>query len=98
MNIITEKNNDLLTIALEGELDALSAPLLDKEINDKLGDCNEIVFDMEKLEYISSAGLRVLLTTQKLMNERGSMKLKNVTDAVMDVFDITGFSDILSIE
>ncbi|MGN0596314.1 MAG: STAS domain-containing protein [Ruminiclostridium sp.] len=98
MNIITEKNNDLLTIALEGELDALSAPLLDKEINDKLGDCNEIVFDMEKLEYISSAGLRVLLTTQKLMNDRGSMKLKNVADAVMDVFDITGFSDILSIE
>ena len=98
MTITTEKNNDVLTIKLEGRLDTNTAPELEKTVAEKTEGIKDLVLDMEKLEYISSAGLRVLLATQKKMNKVGSMKVTNVCDVVMEVFEITGFSDILTIE
>ena len=73
----------------------MTAPQLEKELNDCLGEIEELVLDLKNLEYISSAGLRVLLSAQKKMNRKGSMVIKNVNDTVMEVFEITGFVDIL---
>ena len=84
-----------LTVALEGRLDTTTAPKPEEELR---GGITRLVFDVEKLEYISSAGLRVLLAMQKLMNRQGAMLLRNVNEAVMKVFEVTGFSDILRIE
>ena len=98
MTITTEKNNDVLTIKLEGRLDTNTAPEQKKTVAEKTEGIKDLVLDMEKLEYISSAGLRVLLATQKKMNKVGSMKVTNVCDGVMEVFEITGFSEILTIE
>ncbi len=97
MKIKKELENNVLVLALEGRLDTTTAPELENEIGD-LDGVEELIFDMEKLEYISSAGLRVILKAQKIMNEKGSMKLKNVGESIMEVFEITGFSDILTIE
>ena len=97
MNIIKEKNGASLTIALEGRLDTSTAPQLEQELSSSLDGVSELVLNFEKLEYISSAGLRVLLSTQKTMNRQGEMRLIGVTEAVREVFDITGFSDILTI-
>jgi len=89
-----------LFVAIEGRLDTTTAPQLeaglDKEAD--LGPVKELVFDFEKLEYVSSAGLRVLLAMQKTMNTHGKMVIKNVNDSIMEVFEITGFADILTIE
>ncbi len=85
-------------IALEGRLDTVTSPDLDKEIKDSIEGVEELILDMEELEYISSAGLRVLLSTQKIMNEQGSMKVINVGDVIMEIFEVTGFSEILDIE
>ena len=85
-------------LALEGRLDTTTAPDLEAEIEEIKDELEELIFDMENLEYISSAGLRVLLASQKIMNKQGSMKVINVNDAIMDVFEVTGFSDILTIE
>ena len=87
-----------LTVALEGRLDTTTAPKLEEELRSSVDGITRLVFDVEKLEYISSAGLRVLLAMQKLMNQQGEMVLQNVNEAVMEVFEVTGFSDILCIE
>ena len=81
-----------------GRLDTITAPSLDKTINEDIGDTKELVLDMKGLEYISSAGLRVLLSAQKKMQKSGSMKVINVCEEVMEVFEMTGFADILVIE
>ena len=98
MNILQEKNGNALTIAPEGRLDTMTSPELEAALNDALIGVEELTFDFEKLEYISSAGLRVLLAAQKTMNRQGSMKVKNVNEIVMEIFDVTGFADILTIE
>lgn len=96
MNIQKTLSGAALTVALEGRLDTTTAPKLEEEeLRDGI---TRLVFDVEKLEYISSAGLRVLLAMQKLMNQQGEMVLQNVNEAVMEVFEVTGFSDILRIE
>jgi len=83
---------------LEGRLDTTTAPNLEKELKYSLGDVTELIMDFEKLEYISSAGLRVLLSAQKTMNKQGEMKIIHVSDTIMEIFKVTGFSDILTIE
>ena len=98
MTINKEKNNGILTLVIEGRLDTVTAPELEKVVNEETADVRELILDMKGLEYISSAGLRVLLAAQKKMNKQGSMKLKGVCDAVMEVFEMTGFADILVIE
>ena len=88
-----------MTIALEGRLDTLTAPELQKELDGyQLSEISEIVLDLSKLEYISSAGLRVLLSAQKTMNRQGTMKLTHVNETIMEIFEVTGFSDILTVE
>lgn len=98
MNIVKTAENQKLTIALEGRLDTTTAPELENELKDSITGIEELVFDFETLEYISSAGLRVLLSAQKTMNKQGSMVVKNSSEAIKEIFDITGFSDILTIE
>ncbi|WP_394924828.1 STAS domain-containing protein [uncultured Robinsoniella sp.] len=97
MNIIKVNEGCKLLLELEGRLDTMTAPQLEKELEDSLKNVAELVLDMEKLDYISSAGLRVLLGAQKQMNRQGSMELHHVCEEVQDVFDMTGFSDILTI-
>ena len=96
MKINFNKNGDNLTIKLEGRLDTTTAPELDKFLTENLMNVNELVIDCENLVYVSSAGLRVLLVAHKKM--KGSMKLTNVQELVMEVFEITGFADILVID
>ena len=98
MNIIRVKEDSVLHLRLEGRLDTTTAPQLEEELKQSIADVTELVMDFEALEYISSAGLRVLLSAQKTMNKQGEMRLTGVTEAVCEVFDITGFSDILTIE
>ena len=85
-------------IALEGRLDTVTAPDLEKELQEILPNITKLVFDFANLEYLSSAGLRVLLNTQKIISKVGKMIVKNVNDTIMDVFDMTGFTSILTIE
>ena len=87
-----------LTVALTGRLDTTTAPDLEKEIKASLDGVTLLTMDFEKLEYISSAGLRVLLSAQKIMSKQGEMKLIHVNDTIMEIFEVTGFSDILTIE
>lgn len=87
-----------LTISIEGRLDTTTSPELSKELDSSLDGVNELVFDLTLLEYISSSGLRVLLSAQKTMNGKGTMVVKNASEMVMEVFEITGFTDILTIE
>ena len=98
MNIIRNQNGGCLTIALEGRLDTTTAPELEKEIKLSLVGVTELVMDFAKLDYISSAGLRVLLAAHKTMMKQGSMKVVQANEMVMEVFDVTGFADILNIE
>ena len=98
MEIIKNLDGNKLTIALEGRLDTSTAPNLEAELKSSLDGVAELVLDFNKLEYISSAGLRVVLAAQKTMSKQGSMKLIGVNDEVMEVFEITGFVDILTIE
>ena len=98
LNIKKEQDNDKLTFALEGRLDTVTSPELESAIKESLDGVKELVMDFENLEYISSAGLRVLLSAQKIMMQQGSMKVINVNDIVMEIFDVTGFGDILTIE
>ena len=98
MTINKTKNENALLLALEGRLDTTTAPQLEGELKDSLEGTAELVMDFEKLEYISSAGLRVLLSAQKAMNKQGRMVIRNVCPDIMEVFEITGFSDILTIE
>ena len=98
MQIIKKKEGDSLIIALTDELDTTSAPELEAVLSSDLNGVTKLVFDFEKLNYLSSAGLRVLLKAQKTMAKQGSMVIKHVNDVIMDVFDMTGFSTILTIE
>ena len=98
MNITKTQDGSKLTIALEGRLDTTTAPQLETELRSSVTNVTELVFDIDKLDYVSSAGLRVLLSAQKVMNRQGEMKIKNVKPEIMEIFDVTGFVDILTIE
>ena len=87
-----------LTVALEGRLDTTTAPELEQSLQESISDASELVMDFEKLEYITSAGLRVLLSAQKIMNRQGSMKVVHVNETIMEILEVTGFVDILTIE
>ena len=96
---INKINDDAaLTIELAGRLDTVSAPQLEAELKKSISGIETLVFDFDKLEYLSSAGLRVLLASQKVMNRQGKMIIKNVNSTIMDIFEVTGFSDILTVE
>ena len=98
MTIDKKVNGTAKEIAIEGRLDTMTSPQLEEELKTSLDGITDLTFDFEKLEYISSAGLRVLLSAQKTMNKQGTMKIVHVSEPVMDVFDVTGFVDILTIE
>ncbi len=98
MNIVKNLEGTTLTLALEGRLDTTTSPQLEILLNAELDGIVELVFDFAKLDYLSSAGLRVLLAAQKRMNKQGSMKLRNVNATIKEVFEITGFADFLTFE
>ena len=98
LNVNQKSNGSELTINLAGRLDTTTAPQLDDVVKQSLDGVTELIFDTEGLEYVSSAGLRVLLSAQKIMNKQGEMKLIHVNEAIMEIFEVTGFSDILTIE
>ena len=98
MTIEKKINNESATLIVSGRLDTQTAPELENELDNILSGLKELTFDMTNLEYVSSAGLRVILKAQKAMNTQGAMKLTGVNDSIMEVFDITGFLDILTIE
>ena len=98
MTIDIKKNSQETIIEIVGRLDTITAPALDKTINEDIGDTKNLVLDVKGMEYISSAGLRVLLSAQKKMQKIGSMKVTGVCEEVMEVFEMTGFADILVIE
>ena len=97
MKIEQSKNGKELKIALQGRLDTATAPELEEVLKSSLEGVTELVIDLEELEYISSAGLRVLLAAQKAMNKQGAMKVQNVNETVNEIFEVTGFTDILTI-
>ena len=98
MTIEMKRNAENTTLEVAGRLDTVTAPSLEKTVSELVGETKNLVLDLKGLEYISSAGLRVLLGTQKKMQQVGSMKLINVCETVMDVLEMTGFADILTIE
>ena len=98
MTINETKNGSALLVSLDGRLDTTTAPELEAALDKSLAGVEELTFDLEKLEYISSAGLRVLLAAQKTMNRQGSMKVTHANEMIMEIFEVTGFSDILTIE
>mgnify|MGYP004515665987 FL=1 len=98
MNINKIQNGSELTIELEGRLDTVSAPSLEAELKKDINGVQTLIFDFAKLEYLSSAGLRVLLASQKVMNRQGEMRIRNVNSTISDIFEITGFSEILTVE
>ena len=98
MTINKTAEGNKLTLSVEGRLDTTTAPELEAVVKEISEDVRDLIIDTAKLEYISSAGLRVLLTAQKLMNKQGSMVVKNVNETIMEIFEVTGFSDILDIE
>lgn len=98
LNINKNLNGSQLTVALTGRLDTTTSPELENELNASLEGVTDLVFDLKDLEYVSSAGLRVLLAANKKMVKQGSMVVKNVSEDVMEIFDVTGFVDILTIE
>lgn len=95
MNISKSLNDSVLTVSLEGRLDTTTSPMLESELNDSYEGITELILDFAALEYISSAGLRVILSAHKMT--KGMLKIINVNDSVREIFDITGFSDILNI-
>lgn len=98
LNIEKKTNGTELTIVLKGRLDTTTAPELEKELKASLDGMTALIIDMTALDYISSAGLRVLLSAQKTMNKQGEMKVVHVSETIMEIFEVTGFSDILTIE
>ena len=98
MNIVKNLDGSKLSLAVEGRLDTTTAPELEKELAESVEGVSELVFDLNALDYISSAGLRVLLAAQKRMNKQGSMVIRNAKEDIMDIFEVTGFCDILTIE
>ena len=97
MNILKKQDGATLSIALEGRLDPSPSPQLENELRTALDGIAELYFDLDKLDYISSAGLRVLLSAQKTMNKQGEMVILNVKPEIMEIFEVTGFVDILTI-
>lgn len=97
LNIAKTIENGTGCLALEGRLDTVSAPELEQVIRDILPDLTELTLDLEQLDYISSAGLRVLLSAQKVMNRQGRMTVKNVNETILEIFEVTGFTEILTI-
>ena len=98
LNVEKKFENGALFAALEGELDTLTSPDFEAELEPLLAEATSLTLDFEKLEYISSAGLRVLLSAQKTMDGQGTMKVTHVADIILEIFDVTGFTDILTIE
>lgn len=98
MTISQKTDGDKLIISLDGRLDTLTAPDLEKEVQKSLNGVGELIFDFEKLEYISSAGLRVLLAIERMMSDQGTMKVINANEIVREVFEVTGFRDIITVE
>ena len=98
MTINKTQNGTQLTISVEGRLDTVTAPQLEAELKTSLDGIEKLVFDISELEYVSSAGLRVLLSAQKTMNKQGSMTVKGANEAIMEIFEVTGFVDLLDIE
>ena len=98
LNINKTVENNTAAVSLEGRLDTVTAPELEKELKASLDGVSALTIDMAALEYISSAGLRVLLAAQKAMNKQGSMTLTHVNEAVMEILEVTGFTDILTIQ
>lgn len=98
MQVSVNKENGILTISVSGRMDTVSAPQLDEAIKTNIEGADQLVLDLSEMSYTSSAGLRVLLVAHKLMSAKGGMKVTGVTESVMEVLEITGFSDILDIE
>lgn len=98
MNITKQTEGSKLSIIIEGRLDTTTAPQLDTLLDESLDGVNELVFDIKDMDYVSSAGLRVFLKSQKRMNKQGSMKVTDVQSGVMEIFEVTGFTEILDIE
>lgn len=98
IKIEQKMENNRMTVAIIGRVDTATAPELEKVIDRCDATVAEMIIDMEQVEYISSAGLRVILKAQKIMSRQGQLKLRNVNDTIMEIFDITGFVDILTIE
>lgn len=98
MEIKMIKEEDQLTVAVEGRLDTLTSPELEEKIKPELASLKKLIFDFASLEYISSAGLRVLLMAAQAMEDKGEMIVRNVNSDIMDIFEVTGFVDILKIE
>ena len=96
MTISKNRHEDTLTIVVEGRLDTTTAPQLEAELKESLREIRTLVVDMSALEYISSAGLRVLLSAQKIMNNQGEMKVTGANESIMEIFEVTGFNDIFS--
>ncbi len=98
MQITKTVENDQLTLSLEGRLDTLTAPQLEAEVNGKLDGVKTLIFDFQNLAYVSSAGLRILFMAQKIMNKQGKMIVRNANADIKDIFTVTGFSNILTLE
>ena len=98
MNIMKNENGSELTLSLEGRLDTTTSPMLEAELKHAISGVTSLIFDFEKLDYISSSGLRVLLSAYKVMNRQGEMRVRHVNQTIMEVFDVTGFVDFLTIE
>ena len=98
MEITKNIQDNTATLFLAGRLDTMTAPELERELQDILPNAKDLVLDFEQLEYISSAGLRVLLSAQKIMSKQGQMRITPVNETIMEIFEVTGFSDILTIE
>ena len=98
MTITKKQEGSTLTVSLEGRLDTVTAPQLEGDLRSSVNGISELIFNLGGMDYISSAGLRVLLSAQKVMNKQGSMLIRNVSPDVMDIFEVTGFIDILNIE
>jgi anti-sigma B factor antagonist len=97
LNIRKQIENGVAVFALAGRLDTLTAPELEHALDASLNDVSTLTFDFSELEYLSSAGLRVLLAAQKRMNRQGEMKIENVNETIMEIFEVTGFTDVLTI-
>ena len=98
MTINKDMKENILTVEVEGRLDTTTAPELEESLRESMDDAKELILNIENLEYMSSAGLRVLLSAQKQMSKQGSMKVINVNDTIKEIFEVTGFNDILTIE
>ena len=98
MEITKEQKDSELAISLKGRLDNSTAAQFEDTVKSSLGGVKSLILDFKELEYLSSAGLRIILSAQKIMNKQGSMTIRNVNDTIMEVFEMTGFADILSIE